>query len=313
MSRLKIVYCGLAGAFSGPPLAALLAVGHDVRAVVMPTLAGRLDGGTLAYRVRAAPALAAGSRRPLPLLGPAAGPNILELAAAHTIPVVEVARFRDPATVEAIARYEPDAICVACFSRRIPADILRLPRLGCLNAHPSLLPDNRGPDPLFWAFRRGDAETGVTIHVMDDDLDTGPILLQERIAVADGMPEAALEHACAELSGRLLVEALDELEAGNARPTPQNPERASVYPWPEPDDYSITPDRPARWAFNFARGVGGRAQPISIESADATFRLLAALGYDAMATLDRAYVLEGDELRLRCAPGVFQARVAPWE
>src|SRR5215472_17539038 len=50
MSRLKIVYCGLAGAFSGPPLTALLAVGHDVRAVVMPTLAGRLDGGTLAYR-----------------------------------------------------------------------------------------------------------------------------------------------------------------------------------------------------------------------------------------------------------------------
>ncbi len=305
---LNVLYFGMSGAFSGPPLAALLEAGISVRAIVMPSLAGSHPANGPAYHVLA-PAPPA-PRRPLPLLGPVPGPGVLELAGRRRIPVLEVTRFRDPSTVEALAAYAPDAICVACFSRRLPIEVLRLPRLGCLNVHPSLLPDNRGPDPLFWTFWRGDPTTGVTVHLMDEGLDTGPILLQERIPVPDGLLEAALERECAERGARLLVEALRQLEWGRAHPVPQDPALASTYPWPSPEDYTITPDRPARWAFNFARALGGRAQPITIVTEDARYRVLAPLGYDSAAALDQPAILRGDELWLRCSPGVFHARAA---
>src|SRR5204862_1767507 len=96
-------------------------------------------------------------------------------------------------------------ICVACFSQRIPRIILDLPRLGCLNVHPSLLPANRGPVPLFWTFREGHQQTGVTIHLMNEGMDTGDILAQEPIEVPSGISYAQLELQCATLGGKLLA------------------------------------------------------------------------------------------------------------
>src|SRR6185312_10369836 len=103
---------------------------------------------------------------------------------------------------------------VACFSRRLPGTLLRLPRLGCLNVHPSLLPAHRGPDPLFWIFHDGDETGGVTIHLMDEGFDTGPIVLQENVALSDDTTEAVLDLVCARRGGELLAEALFELAAG---------------------------------------------------------------------------------------------------
>jgi methionyl-tRNA formyltransferase len=309
---LSILYFGMAGAFSAPPLAALLDAGFDVRAVVLPAFdAG--SSGTPAIAMTRRPAPAARGRRALPLLGAAAEPNIVELAALRDLPVLEVARMRDPAVVETLAAYKPDAICVACFSRRIPAAVLRLPRLGCLNLHPSLLPDNRGPDPLFWTFCRGDEEAGVTIHLMDDGLDSGPIVLQETIPMPDGVSEAWLEGECARRGGRLLVRALAGLNDGTLHPVAQDSARATAYTWPQPDDYVITPERSARWAFNFASSIGARAQPIRIDTPGGTFRLVAPLGYDVSAPKAQRLVLDDNELWLRCCSGVFHATVAPWE
>ena len=84
-------------------------------------------------------------------------------------------------TPEELTRLDFDAITVACFSRKLPASVLRLPRLGCLNVHPSLLPAHRGPDPLFWIYHDGDETGGVTIHLMDEGFDTGPIVLRETV------------------------------------------------------------------------------------------------------------------------------------
>jgi methionyl-tRNA formyltransferase len=236
--------------------------------------------------------------------------SIVEVAAEHTIPVLEVMRLRDPATLAAFAAYDPDVICVACFSQRIPPEILRLPRLGCLNVHPSLLPNNRGPDPLFWTFRHGEASTGITIHQMDEGLDTGAILLQEHIEVPEGISEAALERQCTTIGGALLIRAIHELDSGNLTPTAQNETLASANPWPTAEDYAITPDRPARWAYNFARGLASRTHPIHIITPERMFRVIAPLGYHANATLNASSVLEGDVLSLQCAPGVFRARIA---
>jgi methionyl-tRNA formyltransferase len=300
-ARPSLVYFGMTGILSSLPLAALLDAGYPVRAVVTPALSG-----TPLFAATAPPPVM--PRREVPLLAPVA-PTIRRLAADHAIPVIEVANLRAPGTLAALADYSSDAICVSCFPWRLPPAILSLPRLGCLNVHPALLPDNRGADPLFWTFQRGDATTGITIHLMDEGLDTGPVLLQESISVPDGISEALLERTCAEAGSRLLVQALDALASGAARPQPQDESRATRHPLPTSDDYHITPDRSARWAYNFAAGVIGRGLPIVIAAPGATFRLLAPLAYDEDQTLDAPWRRDGDILTLRCAPGVFRARV----
>ncbi len=248
--------------------------------------------------------------------------NILEMAAAHHIPIFEVARLNDPRTLDALAAFSPDVICVACFSRRLPPALLRIPRLGCLNVHPSLLPSNRGPDPLFWTFHHGDATTGVSIHLTDERLDTGPIVLQETISIPEGMGEAALEAELAAVGGELLARAVVGLATGALHPRPQDDAQASAHPWPSANDFVITSaEWSAQRAYRFARGVADRGQPITLVAADgARFQLIEALAHHggasdtsldtktALAT-DGPWRLSGDMLWARCSPGVLRARV----
>ncbi len=308
---LNVVYFGLSGAFSVPPLEALIEAGFSIRAIVLPTLPSSSNGATTPpftqYIQPSPPPLS--NRRSLPLLTTNSTRTIVQIAAKYTIPVLEVARLRDPATSAMIASFKPDVLSVACFSRRIPREIRDIPRLGCLNVHPSLLPSNRGPDPLFWTFRRGDASTGITIHQMDEGLDTGPIVLQERIDVPEGISETALEKQCATVGGSLLVRAIRGLDAGSIIPAPQNETLASTYPLPTVDDFSITPDCSARRAFTFACGIAARTQPIYIISPGHIFRLISPLGYEANETIGAPFSLDGDLLSLQCAPGVFRARI----
>ncbi len=304
---LSVIFFGMMGHFSAPPLRALLRAGVTVSAVVIPALTRSAPVAAIRLPERRA------RRSELPLAGRAAEPTdqtILEIAREAGIAVYEVGRLAASATLDLIRGYAPDALCVACFDRRIPAALLGMTRLGCLNVHPSLLPENRGADPLFWTFQRGDRETGVTIHLMDSGLDSGPVLAQRRIAVAEGVVEAVLERECATVGGELLVAALRGLASGSLTPEPQDESRATSYPVPQADDYVISGEKPARWAYNFAAGIAGREQPLRVVTGGATFRLIAPLAYDADAALGAPYLLDGDVLTLRCSPGVFTARVA---
>jgi methionyl-tRNA formyltransferase len=307
-ARQRVVFFGTTGQFSLPPLEALLAAGFDVRAVVMAGLPGR-SPTPFVRRPAMRPVSAAGPA--LPMLATRDDRSILTLAAERDIPLLEVYDLADTRTLDVLAAFEPDAICVACFPRKLPPDLLALPRLGCLNVHPSLLPDNRGPDPLFWTFRRGDRETGVTIHLMDERLDAGPIVLQERVSVPDGIGESELERRLARLGGTLLARAVSGLADGPLQSQPQDEARATSYSWPQPEDFLVTPDRPARWAYNFIRGVGMRADSARIALADAVFRAVDALDYAEHAALAHPWRLEGDELWLQCSPGVLHTRALP--
>ncbi len=309
---LTIVYFGSAGAFSLPPLQALLDAGLRVRAVVLsaPASPGLTRAASQPIVRRPAGAQAPSQRRMLPLLTPVRDRTIVSLAAEREIPVYEVARLAAAQTLATLRALAPDVICVACFARRLPPALLALPRLGCLNVHPALLPDNRGPDPLFWTFQRGDRETGVTIHLMDAQLDTGPILAQERVGVPEGGDEAALERHLAARGGALLVNVLDELAAGTARPMPQDESRVTAYSWPTSADYVITSEWSARRAYTFACGIRSRAHPILVQASGASFALVEPLDYDETARLESATRLDGDVLSLQCAPGVLRGRVA---
>ena len=300
---VRVVFFGMTGAYSRLVLEELLRAGVTVVVIVLPALAERASQPPLLPLRPASPRGVA-----LPLFAATAPRTILDIATEHNIPVRELNRQNADGLLDGL---DFDAIAVACFSRRLPASLLRLPRLGCLNVHPSLLPGRRGPDPLFWIFHDGDETGGVTVHLMDTGFDSGPIVLQEALPLPDGFTETELERACATRGGILLAEALFAFDAGTLRPQPQDETQASYQSWHTDDDYIITPAWSARRAYRFLAGIGGRAEPIRFVADDgAMFVLRAPLEYDAEATLDVPWQLESDILTVRCAPGVLCCVIA---
>ena len=121
----------------------------------------------------------------------------------------------------AIDAAKADAMVVAAYGLILPQWVLDAPRLGCLNIHASLLPRWRGAAPIHRAIEAGDAQTGVTIMQMDAGLDTGDMLLAERLAIAPTDTTGSLHDKLARLGGRLIVEALELAACGGLRPAPQ--------------------------------------------------------------------------------------------
>jgi len=121
----------------------------------------------------------------------------------------------------ALEQARPDVMVVAAYGLILPAWVLELPRLGCLNIHASLLPRWRGAAPIHRAIEAGDAETGVTIMQMDAGLDTGDMLLAEAVAIAPDDTTARLHDKLAVLGGRMIVDALELTARGGLTPVKQ--------------------------------------------------------------------------------------------
>jgi methionyl-tRNA formyltransferase len=121
----------------------------------------------------------------------------------------------------ALDAVRPDVLVVAAYGLILPRWVLALPRLGCLNIHASLLPRWRGAAPIQRAIEAGDAETGITIMQMDEGLDTGDMLLVERLPIGVDDSSATLHDKLAALGGRLVVEALEAAACGGLQPRPQ--------------------------------------------------------------------------------------------
>jgi methionyl-tRNA formyltransferase len=160
-----------------------------------------------------------------------------------------------------LASVEPDLVVCMGFPWRIPADALAVPRLGWLNGHPSLLPRHRGPLPVAWAIREGDAEVGITFHRMDADLDTGPILSQRSLPLGELEPPAVFYPRMGPVVGEALAEALERLAAGEEG-TPQ-PDGGSYESFFAADDAWLDLSRPAEevhrlaWAWLYAASLEG--------------------------------------------------------
>ena len=119
-----------------------------------------------------------------------------------------------------LAAVRPDLVVCMGFPWRIPPDALAVPPLGWLNGHPSLLPEHRGPIPVSWAIRNGDSQIGISFHLMDAELDTGPVVAQSSIDVGGYCEPDELFGRMGPATGETLVEALARIEAGD-RGTPQ--------------------------------------------------------------------------------------------
>jgi methionyl-tRNA formyltransferase len=203
---MKLVFCGTPQ-FAVPTLETLRAAGHEIALVVTQ------------------PDRPVGRDRQL------TAPPVKQTALAAGIPVTQPEKIRNNqefrGQLEAIA---PDAIVVVAYGRLIPAWMLALPRLGCINLHASLLPKYRGAAPIQWAVARGETVTGNTTMLLEEGLDTGPILLQEDLAIAPEQTAADLFAVLAERGAPLVARTLAGLEDGTVQPTPQRHEGATLAP-----------------------------------------------------------------------------------
>jgi len=207
----RIVFMGTPE-FAVPSLKALLAQGENVVCVVTQPDRPRGRG-----------------RKVLP-------PPIKELAESAAIPVLQPERIKGNDFRSILKKYEPDLIVLTAYGKILPPDIINLPPLGTINVHGSLLPKYRGAAPIQWALINGETETGITIMQMDEGVDTGDILLQEKISIEPIDTTATMSVKLAELGGDALGRALDLLRRDKLVPIKQDDSRASLAPLLKKED-----------------------------------------------------------------------------
>jgi methionyl-tRNA formyltransferase len=179
---------------------------------------------------------------------------VKQLALAHNLQIWQPTRVKkDAQTLEDLRSHHADVFVVVAYGQILSPEILGMPRLGCINAHGSLLPAYRGAAPMQWSIFNGDTTTGVTTMQMDVGMDTGPMLLQQSIPVGlldDLMTVAA---RLAEVSADLLVETLTKLDRGSVTPEPQEETIATYARLLEKSDFAIDWGKPAIALHNQVR------------------------------------------------------------
>ncbi|MEX0765865.1 MAG: methionyl-tRNA formyltransferase [bacterium] len=156
-----------------------------------------------------------------------APPPVAQKARQLGLRILQPARLKDADVIQTLRELQPDIIVTVAYGRIIPSELLALPPLGCINVHPSLLPQYRGASPIQAAIAAGERETGVTIMYQTDELDAGDIILQRRVPIAPDDTAATLEHKLAQVGAEALVEALRLIAAGDAARSLQDGARAS--------------------------------------------------------------------------------------
>jgi methionyl-tRNA formyltransferase len=205
-TRLRLVFCGTPE-FAVPTLQALIVAGHDLRLVVSQP--DRPVGRE--HKIEPTP--------------------VKRTALAVGLPVVQPEKIRDNQEFRAqLEAMRLDAIVVVAYGRIVPPWMLALPRLGCVNLHASLLPKYRGAAPIQWAVAMGDEQTGNTTMLLEEGLDTGPILMQRTHAIGPKQTAAELFPILAEAGAPLVIDTLDGLASGTVHPQAQKEADASHAP-----------------------------------------------------------------------------------
>ncbi len=203
------------------------------------------------------------------------------------------------------AQPRPELILCACFPFKLPVSVLDWPLAGCFNVHPSLLPAYRGPAPVFWQLRAGEAQLGVTLHRMTGQLDAGEILAQRAVAVPCGAAGPAIDTRLARAGARLVA----EIRAKGVPVSGALPQagRESYHSWPCAADFDLDTRWPAVRAFTFMRGTRHYAHPYRVVAGGETLSLDTAIGHDPHARLSRPFEHAGSDARIRFTPGVLLA------
>ena len=202
MSKLRIVFMGTPD-FAVPSLQAIYEEGYDIVAVITQPDRPRGRGQKLAYS------------------------PVKEKALELGLEVIQPLKVKDPVVIAELAKLRPDLIIVMAFGQILPKDLLELPALGCINVHGSLLPAYRGAAPIQRAILNGQKETGITTMLMDVGLDTGDMLLKERVEIAPKMTFGQLHDVLAQIGARVLVDTVRLRKDNKLIPEPQDNAQAT--------------------------------------------------------------------------------------
>jgi methionyl-tRNA formyltransferase len=205
---LRLVFCGTPQ-FAVPALEALIAAGHEVALVVTQP------------------------DRPVGRNQILTAPPVKLTALAHGIEITQPEKIKNSLEFrERLETIAPDAIVVVAYGRIIPKWMLDLPRLGCINLHGSLLPKYRGAAPIQWAIANGDEVLGNTTMLLEEGLDTGPMLLHQVMSFASSAQNTAVEalKQLSMLGAPLVIQTLDGLAYGTIKPQPQEDTQATFAP-----------------------------------------------------------------------------------
>lgn len=234
-------------------------------------------------------------------------PTISTLAAQHHIPIhytgSDIHHFTHG---ENFAHHTPpDFLLVACFPYRLPAAIRDWPTQLAINLHPSLLPAYRGPDPLFWQLQRNEKKTGISLHVIRESFDSGPILLQTPINLPAGATRQELDSLIARQG---CEDFCDQLATDVWRTTEQDPQDASYQALPKPDDYRLETHWSAEHTYNFMRGTQRPVEGYPILLDGKWHHLHSALSFDANQSLNASFIQYPQQLLIQFSPGVLCAK-----
>lgn len=150
-----------------------------------------------------------------------------ELAACEDIPVLQPKTLKAPEFLEELKQYEADIFVVVAYGKLIPASVFTLPPLGTINLHPSLLPLYRGAAPVEWAIIKGERETGVTVQMINEQLDAGDIVVQEKLVLSETITSGELYDLVMPLGEELVLKSIEILSKGRDMLIPQDHSRAT--------------------------------------------------------------------------------------
>ncbi|WP_337604295.1 methionyl-tRNA formyltransferase [Anaerotignum lactatifermentans] len=176
-------------------------------------------------------------------------------ALEHGIPVLQPEKVKEPEFVEQLRSYEPDLIAVTAFGQILSEPILEMPKYGCINVHGSLLPKYRGAAPMQWSIIDGEKVTGITTMYMAKGLDSGDMLLKAEVVITDEDTFATIHDKMAVTGANLLLDTLDQLEAGTLERIPQDHDAATYAPMITKETGHIDWSKNRQDIINLIRGL----------------------------------------------------------
>ncbi|MEK6600085.1 MAG: methionyl-tRNA formyltransferase [Deltaproteobacteria bacterium] len=227
--RLRIVFMGTPE-FAVPSLRALIGIGENVIAIVTQPDKPRGRGKKLTP------------------------PPVREAALKHNIPVFQPEKIKDETFITAIRNFSPDVIAVVAYGKILPKTILDIPPKGCINVHASLLPKYRGAAPINWAIINGEKETGITTMLLDEGMDTGDMLLTEKVEIRDDDTASSLYDRLKYIGADLLIKTIKGIKSETIRPIPQDDSQATYAPMLKKEDGRIDWTMKAEEIKNLIRG-----------------------------------------------------------
>lgn len=202
-------------------------------------------------------------------------------------------------------RSPPDFLFVACFPFRLPKELLKWPTQAAINLHPSLLPTYRGPDPLFWQLHHGETKTGISLHLLVEALDAGPILLQKSVSFPQGGSRGELDELLARHGAEAFCQVISTTSLNT---TEQNTQLASYQPLPQHGNYVLDINWSAEHAFNFICGTQTPESGYSILINGDEYHIHNVMGFDEYQLLGQPISKHGDEIHIQFSPGVLRTK-----